>query len=80
VTTLLENFWEATFTGDPNVIKELEGYWSAEQRAEGILPDKSPPRSLFEAMRLHGARSLSENDKIQADWKRERAKEGTLPE
>ncbi len=64
-TTLLDNFWEASFTGDPTVIRELDAYWPAEARANGDLPAKTPPNALLEAMRLHGVRSLKEHDKAQ---------------
>lgn len=65
VTTLLDNFWEASFTGDPAVISEMEAYWPAEQRAAGELPDKVPPEGMLEAMRNHGIRPLKEQDKAQ---------------
>lgn len=65
VTTLLDNFWEASFTGDPVVISELERYWPAEARGRGELPDQTLPDSLLEAMRLHGIRSLKDQDKAR---------------
>lgn len=65
VTTLLDNFWEASFAGDPAVITGLEAYWSAEQRAAGKPPAKAPPLALLEAMRKHGIRSLKEQDEAR---------------
>lgn len=65
MTTLLSNFWEASFTGDPEVIRELDEYWPQEDRANGNLPDQSPPLTLLEAMRLHGSRRLEDQDRIQ---------------
>jgi hypothetical protein len=58
--TLLDNFWEASFTGDPGVIYQLEEYWPAANRANGDPPSKTPPEALLQAMRNHGSRSLSE--------------------
>ncbi len=65
VSTLLDNFWEASFTGDPQVIAEMENYWPAEDRETGKPPAPTPPRELLEAMRKHGIRSLKEQDKVQ---------------
>jgi hypothetical protein len=64
-TTLLENFWEASFTGDPAVIAQMDAYWPADQRAAGKPPAKSPPPALLEAMRKHGIRPLKDHDKAQ---------------
>jgi hypothetical protein len=47
------------------VITELENYWPAEARAKGELPAQTLPNSLLEAMRLHGIRTLKEQDKAQ---------------
>ena len=60
VATLLDNFWEASFAGDPKVIQELERYWPAERRAAGETPEGPPPKALLEAMRQHGSRSLAQ--------------------
>lgn len=65
VATLTDNFWEASFCGDPDVIHELEEYWPPDQRADGKPPPKSPSKRLLEAMRLHGSRSLKEQDELQ---------------
>jgi type II secretory pathway pseudopilin PulG len=65
VTTLVDNFWEASFTGDPTVIRELEAYWPAAARANGEPPEPSPPDALLEAMRLHGIRSLKDHQQAQ---------------
>jgi hypothetical protein len=59
VATLLDNFWEASFAGDPEVIQQLEEYWPADKRAGGEAPQGPPPKALLEAMRQHGSRSLA---------------------
>lgn len=68
VDTLRVNFLEASFTGDPSVTQELEAYWPPDQRAEGKLPDKTPPSSLLEAMRRHGMRPLQAHAEEQEDF------------
>jgi type II secretory pathway pseudopilin PulG len=77
LTTLVDNFWEASFTGDPNVIRELEDYWPAAARKNGEPPDPSPPDALLEAMRLHGVRSLKDHQRAQKGFLQPRPPEGS---
>lgn len=58
--TLLRNFREAAFIGDPEVIEELERYWPNKQRATSEPPTEPPPASLEAAMFQHGSRSLAQ--------------------
>jgi hypothetical protein len=65
VATLLSNFREAAFTGDPIVLAELEAFWPPERRAEQEPPSGPPPKSLESAMFQHGSRSLKQQLKLK---------------
>jgi hypothetical protein len=64
---LLSNFREAAFTGDPEIVEELEKYWPAEKRAKHEPPTQVPPKSLESAMFRHCARSLKQQLKLKQD-------------
>jgi hypothetical protein len=67
LATLLDNFWEASFAGDPLVIKEMKAYWPAEARAGGEAPGEETPDGLLQAMLAHGSRSLDEQLNVKRE-------------
>lgn len=80
--TLLDNAWEVTFIGDPLVVRELESYWTAEDRAKGQPPGAEPPKALVDAMLAHGSRSLDQqlelNKKVEQEAEKNADGENTI--
>jgi hypothetical protein len=63
---LVDNWWEAFFTGDPKVMDELEAYWPLERQEKRKLPYRERLPRLKAAMRVYTSETLTEHEERRA--------------